>query len=170
MQTGGSPAGRPPSCRRYGPFLTGKDLLQTQAEIVEPFRRVSAALLRNGPPGVTDLIHGFHHRRPIVVTFEELHVEPLPESFAIALFAAEFLYMELLDAFAQDANPLLGPAVIEDVPDIKMPADRRGVEFIHVARRFQRAEQKLVPHVLTGDLHAQLLRDRNGFEDLSLRP
>ena len=88
----------------------------------------------------------------------------------VPLLAAEFLDVQFLDARPQDANPLLGPAVVEDIAHIEMPPDRRAVEFVHVARSLQRAKEEMVPHVLNGDLDAQLLCQRDRLADFRLRP
>src|SRR5439155_1696061 len=40
--------------------------------------------------------------------------------------------MEFLDAFAENANPVLGPTEVDHVTDIEMPADPGAVEFVHI--------------------------------------
>ena len=77
--------------------------------------------------------------------------------------------MQFLDALAQNANPLFRPAVGDDVADVEMPADPRTVEFVHITRGLQRAEQKMVPDIFDGDLHAKFFGQRDGFADFLLR-
>jgi hypothetical protein len=43
------------------------------------------------------------------------------------------------------------------------------LELVDVAGHLQRADQEVVPHVLEGNLHPQLLRQRQGLADLRLR-
>src|ERR1035441_3227124 len=146
----------------------GQYLGEAVGEVFESFRGVAAGLFGHHPAVVADVVHGLHDGRPIVIAFEQLNVEALPQAFGVALLAAEFLDMELLDAWPEDANPLLGPAVVDDVADIEMPANRGAFEFVHVTGGFQRAEQEAIPHVLAGDLDAQLFRQGDGFADFRL--
>src|ERR1019366_9459087 len=146
----------------------GQYLGEAVGEVFESFRGVAAGLFGHHPAVVADVVHGLHDGGPVIVAFEQLHVEALPQAFGVALLAAEFLDMELLDAWPKDANPLLGPTVVENVADIEMPADGGALEFVHVTGGFERAEQEAIPHVLAGDLDAQLFRQGDGLADFRL--
>src|ERR1039457_4887610 len=117
----------------------GQYLGEAVGEVFESFRGVAAGLFGHHPTVVSDVVHRLHDGGPVVVAFEQLHVEALPQAFSVALLAAEFLDMELLDARPENANPLLGPAVVDDVADIKVPADGGAVEFIDGTEGFQPA-------------------------------
>src|ERR1017187_9451624 len=147
----------------------GEDLAQAVGEIFEAFRTVAAGLFGHYPAVVADVVHGFHDGGPVVVPFEQLHVEAFPQAFGVALFAAELLDVELLDARPEDANPLLWPAIVDDVADVEVPADGGAFEFIDVTSGFERAEQEVVPDVLAGNLDAEFFRQRDGLADLRLR-
>src|SRR5438105_3182450 len=103
------------------------------------------------PTMVTDAIERFHHRRPIVVALEIVHLKSRSHSSTLLLLAAVFLDMQLLDSFSERANPLFGPAVRDDIADIEMPADVRGIKLVHVTNRFERTQQKMVPNIFDGD-------------------
>ena len=49
-----------------------------------------------------------------------------------------------------------------------MPADPRALELVEVAGGLDRAEQEVVPHVLDGDGHLELGRQREHGADLLL--
>src|ERR1017187_4431260 len=146
----------------------GQYLSQAVGEVFESLRDVAAGLFGHNPAVIADVIHGLHDGGPIVVTFEQLHVEAFPQALSIALLAAEFLDMELLDARPKNADPLLGPTVGDDVADIEVPAYGWALEFVHVTGGFERAEQEVVPDVLTGDLDAEFLGQGDGLADFRL--
>src|SRR6266568_3322070 len=122
--------------------LGGENFSHPLGKVFESLQAVRTVLLSDSPAIVSDVVQCFHDGRPIVITFPERHVEALPEPLGIALFAAEFLDVKLLNAVAENCDPVLGPAKVEDIANVEMPADRRTFELIHVARRFERAEQK----------------------------
>src|SRR5450759_597961 len=105
--------------------------------------RVAAGYFGDEPALVADVIEGLHDSGPVAVAGEQFHVEAFPQAFLVAFGAAEFLDVDLGNAFAQNADPLFRPAVIDNVAHVKVPADARAVEFIDVARGFERAEQEL---------------------------
>src|SRR5439155_5815405 len=107
----------PPSIR--------EDFGHSLRNIFESFETARAVLFGDGPAIVSDVVEGFHDGGPIVIAFAERHVEAFPQSLTVALLEAELLDMKFLDAFAEDAYPVLRPAEVEDVADIKMPPDRR---------------------------------------------
>src|SRR6266478_2307818 len=92
-----------------------ENLAHPLGNILESFGAVAARLLGDAPAVVADFVQCLHDRRPIVVAFRERHAEAFPKPFVVAFLAAEFFDVQLLDAFAQDANPFLGPAVVNDV-------------------------------------------------------
>src|ERR1035437_137946 len=136
-------------------ILRGEYSSQPLRQIGQPCAGISSGLLGDGPASVADVIHRLHDRRPIVVAFQQAH-RPWSARWLVALPANEFLDMELLNAFAQNADPLFRPAAVtEIVAHIKMPTHELALEFIHIACRLQRAEQKLVPNVFDGDRYPQ---------------
>src|SRR5690349_16077901 len=99
--------------------LAGKYLPKPRREILQSFWRIAPALLRHDPARVADFIDRFHHRRPIVVAFEQRHLEALPQTFLFASFAAVFLDVKFLNTLTQDAYPLLRPAIGDHIANIK---------------------------------------------------
>src|ERR1035441_6887355 len=87
------------------------------------------------------------------------------EALLAHLLATELLDMQLLNARAQDANPLLRPPEVNGVADVELPARGGAVQFIHKAGGFERAEQEMVPDILEGHLRAQFLGERHGFAE-----
>src|SRR5208337_3788661 len=100
-----------------------KDAGQAPGEVLQALRAVATALFGDAPAGVVDVVQGAHHGGPVVVAFEEFNVKALPEAMVVAELAAEFFDVELLDARAEDANPLFRPAEVDDVADVEVPAD-----------------------------------------------
>src|SRR2546421_12765776 len=103
---------------------------------------------------VAYIVERFHDRGPIVVAFEVFDGETGGEAVFFHSLAAVFLHVKLVDAFAQDANPLLGPAEINDVAYIKVPGGGGAVQFVHEPGRLKRTEQEMVPSVFNGELDA----------------
>src|SRR5258705_95783 len=60
--------------------------------------------------GVADVVERGHDAVPAGVAVAEFDIKALPEPLGVALLAREVLYVELEDAAAEDADPLLGPA------------------------------------------------------------
>src|SRR5947208_15441206 len=90
--------------------------------ILQRIEIVGAVLFSYAPAVIADFIERFHDSRPIVVAFAERRAKTFPQSFRVAPLAAEFLDMELLNPLAQYANPLLAPAVVENMAAVDMPA------------------------------------------------
>src|SRR6266702_7915523 len=158
-----------PTWKRPGARSTGENSVHALGDVLEP-SRVAAGNLGDAPAAKADFIQRLHDRRPVVVAFEQGNVEALPQAFLVAPFAAEFLDVERDDALVENADPLFGPAGVDDVADIEVPANPRALKFVHVARRLQRAEQKLVPDVFDGDFDAQFFGQRHSLADFDLRP
>src|SRR2546430_16519625 len=89
---------------------TCKNLRHSVRKLGEPFGTITATLLRDAPAVVPDFVQRTHHRRPVVVAFKERNRETCARTLAIAFLAAVFLDVQLLNALAENANPLLGPA------------------------------------------------------------
>src|SRR6266540_6314069 len=157
--------GSAPGHCRGGSGSARKDALHFLRKLLQTFRAVGARLFRDAPTFITNVVERLHHRRPVIVAFQKLDAKAFPEALLDGLLAAEFLDVQFLNAFAEDVNPLLGPAVGNDVAHVEMPADPRTVELVHVTRRLERAEKKMVPDIFDGDLHPEFLRQRNGFAD-----
>src|SRR2546421_11003003 len=101
---------------------------------------------------VAYIVERFHDRGPIVVAFEVFDGEAGGEAVFFHSLAAVFLHVELVDAFAQDANPLLGPAEINDVAYIKVPGGGGAVQFVHEPGGLERAKKKMVPRGFNGEV------------------
>src|SRR5690242_5947390 len=71
------------------PPLAGKDSVHFCGQLLEAFGAVGAALFSKPPAIITNVIQRPHHGWPIIVAFEELHVEPFAKSLFVGLFAAE---------------------------------------------------------------------------------
>src|SRR6266849_8459512 len=110
------------------PWSTGEDAVHPLGDVLEP-SRVAAGNLSDAPAVEANFIQRFHDRRPVVVAFEQGNVEALPQAFLVAPLAAEFFDMERDDPFVENADPLFGPAVVDDVADIEVPADPRALKF-----------------------------------------
>src|SRR6185503_18022556 len=118
------------------------DVLQTRA--------VAAADLGDAPAVVADVVEGLHDRGPVVVALAELDAEAVPAAILVHLLAAEFLDVELQHARTEDARPLLGPAVDEEVAEVEVPADVVAADLVEVAVGLERIEDEVVPDVLDG--------------------
>ena len=117
---------------------------------------------------ITDLVDGLHDRGPVVVALEELGIEARPLALLVRLSPAVLLDVQRRDALAQDADPLLGPSVMDQVPDIEVPAHHGALEFIDIAGGLQRAQEEIVPDVFDGNLHSQFFGQRHHLANLSL--
>jgi len=62
-----------------------------------------------------------------------------------------------VDALAERPDPVLGPAVLDDVADVEVGLQPRALELVDVARELQRAEEEVVPDLLDGDDDLELL-------------
>lgn len=121
------------------------------------------------PPAlVADFVEGLHDGGPVVVALEELDVETGPLAGLVGLRAGVLLDVEGGDPLAEDADPLFGPAVVDEVAAVEVPADLGGLEFVDVAGCFEGAEQEIVPDVLDGDPDAEFLGEGDGLADLVL--
>src|SRR5205823_13227624 len=76
---------------------------------------------------------------------------------------------EFLDAFAENANPVLGPTEVDHVTDIEMPADPGAVEFVHITGGLNGAEKEMIPDIFDGNFHSEFLGQGDCFADLGLR-
>src|SRR5205807_3657576 len=85
------------------PCSTGKDAVHFLRQLLQPFRAVGPALLGDAPAIVADVVKRLHHRGPIVVAFQEFDVETLSQPLMAGLVTAEFLDVQFLNAFAQNA-------------------------------------------------------------------
>ena len=117
-----SPAGlagfREPAHAAPPQGLTCENAVHPFGEESEPLG-VAAGHLSDGPAAIADVVKRLHHRRPIAVSFEQFDLGPATR--VVRLGAAAFLDVHINDPFAQDANPLLGPAIADDIPHIEVP-------------------------------------------------
>ncbi len=145
-------------------YQPAANAMQAYLEPIVEARRTP--LFRDHPASVLHVIKRADHRRPIRVALHELDVKTCTRSLRVADFPAVFLHVDLGDARAKHANPVIGPTVVYDVTNIEVPANEWALERVDVARRFERAEEKLVPHVLDGDDDAERFGERNHLRDL----
>ena len=133
------------------------------------FEAGRAILLGDHPAGVADLVEGGEDLGPIAVPFKKIDSKAGAGAFFVADFAAVFLDVNLDDAWAKRANPVLGPAGVDDVADVKMPADERAFKGVDVGDSLERAEKKSVPNILDRDDDAERFGERHGFGNLGDR-
>ena len=76
---------------------------------------------------------------------------------ALPVVYLEVLEVNLLDALAEDANPLLRIAVQHHVAGIEVASDVRAADRIQHFAELERAKQQLVPDVLQTDVHSMPL-------------
>ena len=100
---------------------------------------------------VIDGVECLHDCGPLHIALTEFDVEPLPEAGIVAFFSAEFFDMKVQNAGAEDAEPLFGPARIDDIADVEVPTDPRAADFIDIAGGFEWTEEELVPDIFHGD-------------------
>jgi hypothetical protein len=86
---------------------------------------------------IADFIHRRHHRRPILVPFQQFHPETLPEPFPGALLAAEFPDVKYLNPLARDPNPLLRPKLV--LPFRIVPTEPKGTDNCNSRLLWQRS-------------------------------
>src|SRR5947209_1388740 len=88
---------RMPSSKRLMPHpalvSAREDALHAGPQFLQPVQRIGARLFRDTPPAVADVIQRLHHRRPVIVALEVLHVEPGRRPGLVPLREAVFLDM-----------------------------------------------------------------------------
>src|ERR1700730_3467716 len=125
--------------------------------------RVATNELDDGAAGVAYFGEGLTHGGPVYVAVTEVHP-------SVSVFLAlEVFKVDLDDALAQGANPVLRIAVKQHVANIKPSLDPRALELADLVGHFERTPQNLVPHFLDGNHDLQLLSKRNELTDLLLR-
>ena len=77
--------------------------------------------------------------------------------------------MDLDRPLAERPDPILRVAVQHDIPDVEPRLDPWALKFVDVLRHLERAEQELVPNLLDGNHHSQLLGQRQELANLRLR-
>src|SRR3954471_22344904 len=88
-----------------------------------------------GPAMIADLVKGLHDGRPVIVAFEIFDCKPGSEAALIHFFSAVFFDMKFVDALAQNANPLFGPAEVDGIANVKMPHGGGTIQLIHKTRK-----------------------------------
>src|SRR6266566_7524145 len=124
---------------------------------------VATFQLGNHATRVADFRESLTHGRPIHVAVTK--IDPGISVF----FALEVFQMNLDDALAEGANPVLRKSVKHHVADVEPSLNPRALELADVTDHFERAEQKLVPHFLDGNHDFQFLGKRNQLANLPLR-
>ena len=82
--------------------LQRQNLPKPIAQVFQPFRRITAALLRYRPALITDFIQRFHDGRPIVVALKQRDIEARAFAFLVGFLATVFLDVEFLNPLAED--------------------------------------------------------------------
>src|SRR5437016_5089978 len=116
-------------------LLQRQDMIHAPRDFGEPVA-VSAADFGCSPAAVAHVIEGRQHGRPVAVALAELDVEPGARPLLVTERAAVFFDVNLENSLAENANPLLGPAVVDDVADVEIGPHPRALEFINVAGEF----------------------------------
>src|SRR5438445_11028788 len=107
--------------------------------------------LGDGAAEVADFRESFAHGRPVHVTVTK--IDP-----GVSIFLAlEVFEVNLDDALAEGANPVLRKSVKHHVADVEPSLNPRALELADVAGHFERAQEELVPHFLDGNYDFQLL-------------
>ena len=114
---------------------------------------------------VIDGVEGLHDCGPLHIALTEFDVEPLPETRIVAFFSAKFFDMKVENAGAKDAEPLFGPARIDDIADVEVPTDPRAADFIDIACGFEWTEEELVPDIFHGDAALGSFGEGDGLFD-----
>src|SRR5690606_5086246 len=110
------------------------------------------------------------HGRPVVLVFTNLCLEAFPRAAGVPERPAIPLDVELQNAVTEHFNPVLGPAVVDDVANVEIPPDPRTLKLVDVPRGLQRAKKEVVPDVFDRNLYSFLLGQRKNLADLHLRP
>src|SRR6267378_8089902 len=142
--------------------LAQEQTVDSAADVAQ-IRLVSLLQLGDGASGIADVGEGLADRRPVNGAVAEVY-PGVP-----VLGSLEIFEVDLDDAFAQRANPILGIPVQHDIADIKPGLHPRAVKLAEVLDHFERAEQELVPYFFDGDDDLQLLCDRHKLANLCLR-
>src|SRR6266513_3068112 len=141
----------------------GQDQIEPAAHFLE-VRGISVVKLHRGRSGIANLGERLVYLRPVDFALAQRH--PLGH---LAFLELEVLDVELDDALAQRANPVLRISGDHHVADIEIGADPRALEIVDIPGHFERAEQKLVPDLFNADDHLQFLGHGNELANLCLR-
>ena len=151
-------------CR--GRWSAGAEQSIDAAGEVRQVRRVTGRHFRGDVSAVADLHKRPAHRLPVDVPFAQV----LPCEPAARPVQLEILQVHLHDPLAKRPDPILRVSVKDHVADVEVGAHPWGFEFIDVARELERAEEKLVPHLLDRDDDLELRRERKqALADYALR-
>src|SRR5262245_32671927 len=116
-------------------FLACQKAIQSIGEVPE-IRRVAAGDLGRHIALVADVGKGAAHLDPVDVAVAEI----APGEAAVRPIELEVLEVDLRDARAKRADPVLRVAVEDDVADVEVGLQPRRVELVDVARELERAE------------------------------
>src|SRR5207244_2594765 len=123
---------------------------------------IAALELDGGAAGETDLTEGLAHGAPVHVALAEVHPR------VTVFLALEIFQMDLDDALAERANPILGIAIKHDVAHVEPGLDPLAVKLVYVGGHFEWTKQEFVPDFLDGDDDFQFFCKRNQSADLCL--
>src|SRR5690242_11230730 len=125
-------------------------------------RFVAGFQFDGGAAGETDFGKSLAHCRPIHVAIAEIHPR------ISVIFALEVFEMNLDDALAERADPVLRIAIKHDIAHVKPGFDPGAVELIDVRGHFDGTKQELVPDFLDGDDDFELFGKRKELANLRL--
>src|SRR5207253_1717798 len=91
---------------------------------------IAALELDGGAAGETDLTEGLAHGAPVHVALAEVHPR------VTVFLALEIFQMDLDDALAERANPILGIAIKHDVAHVEPGLDPLAVKLVYVGGHF----------------------------------
>src|SRR5215472_13963723 len=141
----------------------GQNQIEPAAHFLE-IRGISAVELDRGRSGISGLSQSLVYLGPVDFAFAQR--DPLGY---LALLELEVLDVELHDALAQRANPVLRISGDHHVTHIKVGSNPWALEIVDIPCKFERAEQKLVPDLFDADDHLQFLGHGDQLADLFLR-
>ena len=147
--------------------LAGEDFVGALSKKLEA-GGIATADFEDTPAVVIDGVESLHDCGPLHIALPEFDVEPLPEAGIVAFFAAKFFDMKVENAGAEGAEPLFGPARIDDIADVEVPTDPRAPDFIEIARGLEWAEEELVPDIFHGDAALGSFGEGDGLFDEGL--
>ena len=130
--------------------------MSTRRGYVLDVRGIASAYFCGDVPLVLDFGERAAHVGPINLAVADV----LPLEFAVRAIELEVLQVHFDDARAERADPVLRIAVEDDVADVEIGLQPRGVELVDVARELERAEEELVPDLFDRDDDLELARQR----------
>src|ERR1043166_2510298 len=142
--------------RRFIALLAVDDPLDALGQLFR-FEVVVAVELGRHVVRKADLSERLAHFLPVHVPLEELH--------ELARIPLVVLQVDAVDPLAERPDPILGPAVFDDVADVEVGPHPRALEVVDEPGEFERRQKEVVPNLLDRDHDLALFRRRDHFLD-----